>query len=56
MKLWFMNGIYGISFDTQHEAQEVMEFLKESIGKTSKVDVKQTETVKKKGQKDVGKS
>ena len=59
MKLWFMNGIYGISFDNQTEAEKVMQFLEKGIEKASKVDVEQTETVIKfneKGKTDVGKS
>lgn len=40
-------GWYGITFDTQAEAEKVKEFLEKGIEKTSKVDSKQT--VKEKG-------
>jgi hypothetical protein len=50
-------GWYGVVFDTQDEAKDVMEFLEKGIGNGSKVDSKQTEveTVSEKGKKDVGK-
>ena len=54
-----LNGVgwYGVVFETQDEAKDVMEFLEKGIGNGSKVDSKQTEveTVSEKGKKDVGK-
>jgi hypothetical protein len=47
----FGNGMpwYGITFDSQAEAEKVKEFLEKGIKKTSKVDAKQTD--KEKGKK-----
>ena len=53
-----LNGVgwYGVVFDSQDEAKNVMEFLEKGIADKSSVIIKQTETVTVDGeQNDVGK-